>query len=137
MIPKQKKVAGFTLVESMIASAILMAFIAGFLVAFLMALRTLHSATQHYRATSIARNRIQRARAFDFDSLDLLAENEVRVDPYGNLDPAGRFRRSTRMTTNTPTPFTIRIQVGVRYPTGVGAGLSAPLVVDTLIATRM
>lgn len=129
--------SGFTLVEAMIAGVILMFFVGGFVLTFIMAMRTVHTATNHYRATSIARNRIQRARAFDFGSLELLEENEIGIDQFGNSDPGGRFRRSTSISTNWATPHTVRIRVGVRYPLGTGANLSAPVVVESLIAAQM
>lgn len=129
--------AGFTLVEVMIASAILMMFIAGFVGAFIVGMRTLHTANNHYRAMSIARNRVQRARSFDFESLTLLNEDNVRIDQFGNTDPGGRYRRSTMVNTNWPTPNTLRVRVGIRYPVGIGSNLSEPLVVDNLISLRM
>lgn len=131
---------GFTLTEVMIASAVLLLFLGGFLAAFIMGIRTLHMSTNHYRAVSIGRNRIQRARSFDYDSLVLLEENEVRIDHLGNLHAQGAFRRSTVIHTNTATaPYTVRIQVGVRFPTRSRSrgGLSEPVTMDNLIAVRM
>jgi prepilin-type N-terminal cleavage/methylation domain-containing protein len=130
--------SGFTLTEVMVASTIMMIFIAGFLSAFIMGMRTLDMSINHYRASAIARNRIQRARSFDYDSLTLLEESEARIDQYGNSDPNGTFRRSTSITTNTATaPHTIQIEVGVRFPTRVQPGLSDPIFMQNIIAVRM
>ncbi len=131
---------GFTMTEVMVASMILMLFLAGFIGSFIMALRTLDASNNHYRATSIARNRIQRARSFEFASLPLLEETDNVIDRYGNIDQAGTFRRSTMISTNTPTaPHTVRIRVEVRYPLRSRSRqvLSAPLVFDNLIAREM
>jgi len=129
---------GFTLTEVMVASTLLMIFLGGFLASFMMGARALDMSTNHYRATAIARNRIQRARSFDYDSLTLLEETEVSVDRYGNLDQSGTFRRSTTIDTNTVTaPHTVRVLVGVRFPIRVKSGLSEPLLMENLIAVRM
>ncbi len=135
---RKRSCGGFTLTEVMVASTILMLFLGGFLASFIVGLRTLDMTTNHYRATAIARNRIQRARSFDYDSLTLLIENEVPIDRHGNADSSGTFRRSTDIFTNTVTaPHTVRIQVGVRFPVRSKAGLSEPLVMENLIAVRM
>ena len=135
---RRNKRAGFTLTEVMVASAILMVFLGGFLTAFMMGIRTLDMSMNHYRASAMARNRIQRARSFDYSSLTLLEENGARVDRHGNADPNGMFRRTTSIDTNTLTaPHTVKIVVGVRFPVRSSGGLSEPLVMENLIAVRM
>lgn len=130
--------SGFTLTEVMVASTVLMIFLGGFLASFILGVRTLDMSTSHYRATTIARNRIQRARSFNYDSLSLLEENEARIDRHGNVDSSGDFRRSTLIFTNTVTaPHTVRIEVGVRFPIRKTGGLSEPVVMENLIAVRM
>ena len=131
--------SGFTLTEVMVASGILLLFVGAFFSALIMGVRALDMSTNHYRANAIARNRIQRARTFDYSSLPLLAEEDARIDRYGNLDPTGTYRRSTRINTNTATaPYTVMIEVGVRFPVrGRGEALSEPLKMETLIAVRM
>ncbi len=137
-IRRGKRNGGFTLTEVMVASMILTLFLGGFLTSVIMAMRTLDMSIHHYVASSIARNRIQRARSFDYDSLTLLEESETRIDRFGNTDASGTFRRSTSIDTNTVTaPYTVHIQVGVRFPVKPGNNLSQPLVVNNLIAARM
>lgn len=132
------KRAGFTLTEVMVASGILALFLAGFFSAFIMGIHALDLSVNHYRANAIARNRIQRARSFDFSSLELLKENEARIDHNGNPDPNGTFRRTTSIDTNTVSaPFTVMIQVGVRFPIRTRGGLSEPLMMENIIAVRM
>ncbi len=130
--------AGFTLTEVMIASAILVIFVGAFYSAFLMGIHTLDVSVNHYRANAIARNRIQRARSFDYSSIELLHENESPIDHNGNLDPQGTFRRSTTINTNTVTaPYTVLVEVGVRFPIRSSGSLSAPLTMQTLVAVKM
>ena len=129
---------GFTLTEVMIASGILVLFLGAFFSAFIMGIEALDLTVNHYRANAIARNRIQRARSFDYSSLTLLEESEVRIDRDGNVDPNGTFRRSTRIDTNTvAAPFTVMIEVGVRFPVRARRALSEPLTMENIIAVRM
>ncbi|MFU8779673.1 MAG: type IV pilus modification PilV family protein [Kiritimatiellia bacterium] len=140
MATLNKSKAGFTLTEVMVASSILMLFMAGFLGAFIMGMRTLDMSVNQYRATAIARNRVQRARGFDFGSLHLLEETETRVDRYGNIDPLGEYRRSTLIDTNTVTaPHTVRVEVGVRFPVrgNPNRQRSEPVLMESIIAVRM
>ncbi len=128
---------GFTLIEAMIACSVFALCIVGVVTSFTMTLRALHSSQNHYRAVAMARNRVQRARGFDFESLALLEEDGARVDRYGNIRPQdGRFRRSTEVVTGE-NPYTFLIKVSVSYPIGTSTNLSAPVVLDNLIATRM
>ncbi len=130
--------AGFTLTEVMVASVILVLFLGAFFSAFIMGIRALDMSANHYRANAIARNRIQRARSFDYSSLPLLEELEVRIDRNGNLDPNGTFRRTTMINTNTVSaPHTVIVEVGVRFPVRTRRTLSEPLTMETIVATRM
>lgn len=130
--------AGFTLTEVMVASAILVLFLGAFYSAFIMGFHALNLSVNHYRANAIARNRIQRARSFDYSSIELLEESETRIDHNGNIDAMGTFRRSTTINTNTLTaPYTVLIEVGVRFPIRSDGALSAPLTMETLVAVKM
>lgn len=137
MKKKSQRCVGFTMVEVMIASSVLLLFLGGFLSAFLIGIRTLDMTVNHYRANAIARNRIQRARSFAFDSLPLLEESEVSIDRFGNADTQGEYRRTTVISTNTATaPHTVQIQVGVRFPLRDNT-FSEPVSVENVIAVRM
>jgi prepilin-type N-terminal cleavage/methylation domain-containing protein len=130
-------VCGFTMIEVMIASSVLLLFIGGFFASFVVGIRALDMSVNHYRANSIARNRIQRARSFAYESLPLLSESETAVDRFGNVDISGDFRRTTVISTNTPTaPHTVLIQVGVRFPLRDNQ-FSEKVEVENLIAVRM
>ena len=132
------KRAGFTLTEVMVASGVLVLFLAAFFSAFIIGIQALDLSVNHYRANAIARNRIQRARSFDYSSLTLLEEIDTRIDHHGNLDINGGFRRTTRINTNTVSaPHTVIIEVGVRFPIRSTGRLSEPLMMDNIIAVRM
>jgi len=96
MLRARRRDSGFTLTEVMVASGVLLFFVLGLLAALLMGIRTLDLSVQHYRATSIARNRVQRARSFSYSSLPLLQESGVRVTamvmPIRMVISGGRHR---------------------------------------------
>jgi type II secretory pathway pseudopilin PulG len=127
---------GMTLVEVIVAAFIFMIFCAGFYAVFIGALRTHKLAGDNYRATLIARNRIQRALSFDYGSLSLMAEpSGVAIDGEGNLKQNGLYRRPTTINTNV-APNLTQIQVEVYYPHR-GTNLSAqPVKVTTLISNK-
>jgi len=127
--------AGFTLAEMMIAFAIFMMVSLGFSWGLISTLKTQHMASDHYRAMSIARNRLQRAKGLEFASLPLLAESMIRVDALGNTAPLGSYYRTTAVT-NVATNC-VQLVVAVHF-TQPGGKLSAqPVTVITKIAEGM
>jgi hypothetical protein len=113
-----------------------MIFCAGFYEVYINALHTHKLAGDNYRATLIARNRIQRALSFNFGSLSLMAENQIRIDGEGNPLPSGFYRRSTTVITNI-APNLVQMEVEVYYPTH-GTNLSAqPVKISTLISDKL
>lgn len=126
---------GMTLVEVVVASTIFMIFCAGFYAVYITSLRTHKIAGDHYRATLIARNRIQRALSFDYGSLPLMAETLRPVDSDGNPLPNGQYRRTTLVNTNFGFMLT-KMEVEVYYP-HKGTNLSLqPIKVSTLITDK-
>ena len=62
-------------------------------------------ARDHYVATSICQSRIERARMTPFNDLRLFTEatnNPSYLNDVGEVDPNGRFKRITTVSTNTP-----------------------------------
>ena len=111
---KTKSRQGFTLTEIMVASFILAMGLSGFGLGALQAMRTNRLAKHHYQGTCLVRNRIQRARAISFDSIPLLEENFLVIDRDGNLNPDGRFRRTTEVMATGSNAY--EIVVSVFYP---------------------
>lgn len=130
--------AGFTLVEVMIASIIFVVFCVFFLSSAIMSMRSQQLACDYYKATAIARNRIQRARSCDYSSLSLMSENQSIVDGDGNLTTAGIYQRTTIVglyTNGTPNLYQVTIQV---YYPGARRILGAqPVEMSTLITDKM
>ncbi|NQU39025.1 MAG: prepilin-type N-terminal cleavage/methylation domain-containing protein [Lentisphaerae bacterium] len=127
--------AGFTMVEVVIASAIFFVIAGGFIAANISAMRTHTVASDLYKATCIARNRIQRARTLDYESLGLLSEYEAAVDEFGNIDQSGVFRRTTTVSNAVPTCTRIVVRVFFPVPNGRLSGESVD--VYTMIAEGM
>lgn len=81
------------------------------------AFRLRRAAHHHYLAVVIAKNRIERAKSIDFTMLALLAEDRVRVNDQGVVDPDGLFRRTTEVaTTFEENVRLVRLRVTVETP---------------------
>ena len=127
--------SGFTVIEVVVAGGILAAVVGGLFAAVIAAIGTQYMAANYYRATSLARNRIQRAAAQPFDSLPMVAEPQRRIDDYGNPSAQGVYTRQTTVTEITPDVYDVTVRV--HYPTGPGKRSSVPVIVQTMIARRM
>ncbi len=130
-----KSNSGFTLTEVMIASIIFLIASLGFSFGLIAALKTQYMASDHYAAMSIARNRIQRARSLNFDSLGLLSESQLRVDEFGLQSSSGRYYRTTSVT-NYATNC-VELTVGVNFTKPDGATSEVPVSIKVLIARDM
>ena len=127
--------SGFTLTEVMIASIIFMIASLGFSFGLIAALKTQQMAGDHYASMSVARNRIQRARSLNYDSLPLLKETDFRVDQFGNQSSSGLYYRTTSVT-NYATNC-VELVVGVRFTKPNGATNEVPVSIKVLIARGM
>ena len=129
---------GFTLVEVMVASIIFVIFCIFFLNAMIVSMHSHQLACDYYKAMTIARNRIQRATEFEYDSILLMSENQIPVDGKGNITPAGIYRRTTLVSVYTNgTPNLLQIIVQVYYP-GARRSMSAkPVELSSLITEGM
>lgn len=127
--------SGFTLTEVMIASIIFLIASLGFSFGLIAALKTQYMAGDHYRSMSIARNRIQRARSLNFDSLPLLTESDVRVDDFGQQSSSGTYYRTTTVSIYGTNCY--ELVVGVKFTKPGGAVSDSPVSIQTLIAKGM
>ncbi len=129
---------GFTLAEVMIASTIFMIFCVFFLSSVIVAMRSQRLACDYYTAMTIARNRIQRAKTFEFASLPLMTENLASVDGNGNLVSGGLYQRTTQVTAYTNgTPNLYHVTVQVHYIGARRVRSAQPVEISTLVAERM
>jgi len=132
---KPFKSEGFTLVEVMISSMILLMVSCGIMAGIISAIKTQANAADHYRATCIARNRIQHARTISFGSYNSISESVVRIDQDGILCSTGDFRRSTS-STNVGTNV-MSVTVDVWYSVKPGVLCTEPVKVQTYIHSTM
>jgi prepilin-type N-terminal cleavage/methylation domain-containing protein len=111
---KEKKRAGVTLVETMVALLVLGVFITGSS-KILMAHRKLaDTAREHYAAINIAKNRIELVRTFEFGQVNDFLESNTNVDQNGAPDDTGNFRRSTTMTLVSSNLIEMVVNVEIR-----------------------
>ncbi|MBU0715350.1 MAG: prepilin-type N-terminal cleavage/methylation domain-containing protein [Verrucomicrobia bacterium] len=129
---------GFTLVEVMVCSVIFVIFCVFFLNSAVVSMQSQQLACDYYKAMTIARNRIQRATEFEYDSILLMSENQVPVDGNGNITSAGIYRRTTLVSVYTNgTPNLLQITVQVHYPGGRRNMSAKPVELSTLITDNM
>lgn len=138
MIQPYRQNKGFTLVEVMVASIIFVIFCVFFLNSAIASMRSQQLACDYYKAMTIARNRIQRAKTFDYSSIPLISENNLTVDGNGNFSPSGIYQRTTVVAAYTNgTPNLYQITVQVYYP-GARRTMSAkPVEISTLVTDKM
>lgn len=86
---------GYSLLEVVVALAILGISLAGIYKVMTVSMQTRQVALNHYVATVMANNQIERAKNLAFGNLSLLAEDELRVDELGTTDATGRYLRTT------------------------------------------
>jgi prepilin-type N-terminal cleavage/methylation domain-containing protein len=130
--------AGFTLVEVMVASIIFMIFCVFFLSSTIASMKSQQLACDYYKAMTIARNRIQRAKTFEYSSLPLLNEVQAPVDGDGNIDTAGIYKRTTIVSAYTNgTPNLYKVTIQVYYPGARRTLSDQPVEISTLTTEKM
>ena len=67
-----------------------------------------------YKAVVLARNQIEKARNTDFDLISGLAESEVVVNQFGEVDADGNFRRTTTVRDVSSNLLEILVRVDVK-----------------------
>lgn len=111
---------GFSLVEALIAIMIMAIVMGGAYTLMVQAMQMSRKARDHYVAINICKNRIERARNFQYSDLRFLAESTVVVDENGNPNTSGNYRRTTSVNTNYSanlTEMTVTCQMR-NYRTG-------------------
>ncbi|MFC1467376.1 hypothetical protein ACFLQY_01600 [Verrucomicrobiota bacterium] len=106
--------AGTTILEVLMAVTVLSVVISG-LCGLVLHGRELSSvARSRYKATVLARNRIEKARNTDFELIYGLAEKDVVVNEFGEVDSGGYFRRTTTVTDVSSILLEILVRVDVK-----------------------
>lgn len=99
--------------ETMVSIMLVVMVMAGAYGVIVQAAKLSRAARNHYIAITLAKNRLERCRGFDYIDLQLLAENNTVVDDNGTPDPRGMFRRTTGVNTNFVTNATVMTKVDV------------------------
>lgn len=92
---------GMTIVEVLVALVLLAVFFAAAAQLVTSSRRSADMAREYQQAVGMADDRIERIKTFDYDQLLLIAEDNVRVDEYGDANPEGQFLRNTEVVTFT------------------------------------
>jgi len=89
---------GLTLVEVMVALSVFTMFIGGACHLLVRGRQMTDAARDHYTAINIVKNRLEKARTFDWDHLGTFNETNVVVNEVGVSDPQGSYQRTTTVT---------------------------------------
>ncbi len=112
---RMKAKAGFTLVESLMAMVVLAMVMGGAYTLIVQAAGMSRAARDHYVAVNLAKNRLERARNFQYSDLRLITENNMVVDENGNPNTTANFRRTTAVNTNFSANITeVAVTVQIR-----------------------
>ncbi len=89
---------GLSLIETIVAVLVFAIVISGSCGLIVQGKQLSDIARAHYTAVNLCKNRLEKARTFDFDQLDLFAEANVVVNASGSPDYRAQYRRSTTVT---------------------------------------
>lgn len=92
---------GISLVEVVVALLIFSMCVAGMCWLITMGRRGSDNARGHYTAINIGKNRLERVKTFDFDQMELFAQDNVEIDRSGVADAEGDYRITTTISTVT------------------------------------
>ena len=125
---------GFTIIEALIAITVMALVMGGAYSLIIQAMHMSRSARDHYVAVNICKNRLERARNFQYSDLRFLTESLMVVDDNGNPTVSGNFRRTTTINTNYAANLTqMSVSCQIRnYRTG---GWGASETVSSLYTT--
>ena len=106
---------GATLVEVVVGLFIFGLFVVGMCRLLILVNESGDRARDHYVAINIAKNRIERARAFDYNQLTaVFTESEVTVDVNGQPTADTNFRRSTQIGSSGTNLVQMVVTVDIR-----------------------
>lgn len=96
--PRKRNLEGLSLIETIVAVLVFAIVISGSCGLIVQGKQLSDIARGHYTAVNLCKNRLEKARTFDFDQLDLFAEANVIVNASGSPDYTAQYRRSTTVT---------------------------------------
>jgi type II secretory pathway pseudopilin PulG len=110
----RKTARGMTLVETVVGLLILGVCIAGMCLLMVSVKESGDLARDHYVAINLAKNRVERAKTFEFDMLPSFAEDGTVVDQNGAPAGGARYRRSTTVTAVSSNLVEFVVTVAIR-----------------------
>jgi prepilin-type N-terminal cleavage/methylation domain-containing protein len=113
-VKRQRRIAGMTLVEVMVALFIFGISIAGTCSLVFQARRLVDRSRDHYTAINIGKNRLEKGRSTSFDLLFTLAETNVLVNYAGDPATDSNYRRSTSVTTISSNLIEMVVRVDIK-----------------------
>jgi Tfp pilus assembly protein PilV len=103
-----------TIIETVV-SLLIFAICAGGMGALIVQAKQLKDrARDHYIAVNIAKNRMERSKAYMPDQLYMFTENNLVVNSSGDPDSSGNFRRSTAVTTIQSNLVQLVVRIDIR-----------------------
>lgn len=103
-----------TLIETIVALCIFAICVGGFCALVSQVRQAADMARDRYIAVNLAKNRLERARSFEFDQLHLFRESRVVLDGDGTPFIDGNFRRTTTVSNVTDIMCEMVIKVEIR-----------------------
>jgi len=97
---KYARNSGFSMVEVIVSLFLIVLVLGGGYRVIIQASKLSRAARNHYLAETLCKNRLERARNFDYGDLHLLDENSTVVNDSGYPDTTGWFSRTTTVDTN-------------------------------------
>jgi prepilin-type N-terminal cleavage/methylation domain-containing protein len=126
MISNAKSVfwkSGFSVVEVVVTLVLMAMVMGGAYLVISRAAELSRAARNHYVAATLCKNRLERARNFDYQDLHLMAETDLVVDDNGAPSSKGFFARTTTINTNIAPGLTeVKVTVKVKNKKTGGFG---------------
>lgn len=115
--------SGFSIVEVVVTLVLLAMVMGGAYLVMARASELSRVARNHYIALTLCKNRLERARNFDYQDLHLLEEYDLPVDDNGAPSSRGMFARTTLVNTNVAPGLTeVKVTVKIRNKKTGGFG---------------
>jgi len=130
MIFLKNKNSGITIMEVVVAALILTMVVAGSLNSFLASSISCKTTDYTFIVINLIKNRIERLKGLDYNSLEQTAEVDTRLDKNGIPDVNGDFFRTTEVNTSYGTDLT-EVTVSVNFLLR-GEKRAQPIIIKTL-----
>ncbi len=138
---------GITLVEVLVSIALVAVVVVALTAAVTQSSVFSKSIDITYTAAYLAQRRVDMLKRLDFGQLPLAEEVDIRIDVTGEINPSGKYIRTTEITTNiNSNPYLTKVKVIVKMVkvnidgtiidpgSGKMTFLAQPIIMETLFA---